>query len=280
MSTRLDELKKNGCLYVDYNPLLRKGVEEAMRAWEAFCALPEEQKVRFDYEGDVNVSGNGYELKKGEQGQDFKENAHLRVAARDELLSKAAQVHPEIGPAFVETSLALNPLIAPLIRSFASEVEKEVGIEGFEEDVMERQPTWLLRFLHYFGGRTPGEVLAAPHGDKGGFTLHLYESHPGVERLTFDTKEWVPMDLPAGKTVVFPGMGLQNRAKCELRAPYHRVVATDETAESGRWSAVCFFNFRNARYFDKKTHGAQQAQPLAFNYDIPYERFDDLFVSG
>ncbi|HEX5775013.1 MAG TPA: 2OG-Fe(II) oxygenase family protein [Candidatus Paceibacterota bacterium] len=276
----MEELERNGCLYVDYDPSLRKGVEEAVAAWKAFCALPEEKKMAFEYDGDMNVSGNGYELKKGEQGQDFKENVHLRVAARDELLASAAEAHPVIGPEFVETALALNPLMAPLLRSFAVEVEGELGMEGFEADVMERQSSWLLRFLHYFGGRKPGEVLAAPHGDKGGFTLHLYESHAGVERLTFDTEEWVPMDLPHGKTVIFPGMGLQNRAKCRLRAPYHRVVATEETADTGRWSAVCFFNFRNGRHFNKRQHGSQQSQPLAFNYHMQFDQFDDLFVDG
>jgi isopenicillin N synthase-like dioxygenase len=271
-------LKKEGRMYVSYPEDLRRGVEEAVKAWKKFCALPREQKIKFPYTGDTNVSGNGYELKEGETF-DLKENFHLRIVAKDELMRKAERVDDMVTPEFVEKALALNALMGPLLREFAEAVERDIGIEGFAEDVMSWQPQWLIRFLHYFGDRAPGDEIAAPHNDKGGFTLHLYESHPGVERLTFDTKEWVPMDLAAGETVVFAGNGLQHRSKGKLRALSHRVVATEETAKEGRYSAVCFFTFRNSKYFDKSRFGSQQQYPPGAFYDMPFEEFDTFFTT-
>ncbi|HVW82378.1 MAG TPA: 2OG-Fe(II) oxygenase family protein [Candidatus Paceibacterota bacterium] len=274
----LAELKREGRLYVKYPEELRAGVEEAVEAWRRFCALSREQKLKFPYAGDTNVSGNGYELKEGE-AIDLKENFHLRASGKDELARKAERVDDFITPAFVKKATALPALMAPLLQEFGRQVEEELGVEGFEEDLMSMQENWLVRFLHYFPARSAGEEIAAPHNDKGGFTLHLYESHPGVERLTFDTKEWVPMDLDPGETVIFAGNGLQHRSKNQLRALSHRVLATPETATEGRYSAVCFFSFKNAKYFDKSRFGSQQLYPPGSFYDMPFEKFDEFFIS-
>ena len=271
------ELATRGRLYVTYDPTLRAAVEEAMRTWKVFTDLPNEQKVLFGYTADAKTSGNGYELKL-EGSLDRKEDCHLRVNAREELLVEAANAHPVHGPAFVEAALKVNELMSTMIRDFARSIEIEYGIGGFEEDVMLYQPRWLLRFLHYFGNRQPGDEIAAPHQDKGGFTLHLYESHPGVEYLTYDTKEWKSLPLSHDQTVIIPGMGLQNRSKCKLQALVHRVVATEDTAVTGRYSAVCFFNFKNARYFDKQRFGPQQAYAPGFFYGMPFEEFDKYFI--
>ncbi len=275
----IKEIQTDGRVYVHYPADLRQGVEEAMEAWKAFCALPEEQKLRFPYSADMKTSGNGYELKK-EVGNllDQKEDFHLRVVVRDELMKSAHAVDDTVTPAFVEKALAVNELMVPILRSFGESVEKEFSIPGFADDIMAKQPFWLLRFLHYFGDKKAGDEIAVPHVDKGGFTLHLYESDPGVERLTYDTKEWVEMPLAHDETVIIPGMGLQNRSRCQLRALCHRVVATPDTAVNGRYSAVCFFNFDHVRFFDKARFGRlQDWKPGAF-YDMPFEEFDSYFI--
>ncbi len=272
-----DDLQTLGRLYVSYPEDLRKGVEEAVAAWKAFCELPREQKLNFPYDPDTKTSGNGYELKEGNTF-DLKENMHLRTEARERLMEHARKVDPVIAPAFVEKALALNELMVPTIRSFAESIEKTYDIPDFADDVLAKQPDWLIRFLHYFGTRAPGEEIATPHNDKGGFTLHLYESDSGVERLDFKTREWVSMPLSHDQTVIIAGNGLQNRSRCQLRALSHRVVANEDTAKNGRFSAVCFFNFRNARYFDKTKFGAQQKWPPGSFYDMPFEEFDKMFV--
>lgn len=272
----IKELERSGHVYVSYKPDLRIAMEDAMQAWKAFCALPEEVKIRFPYEPDRKTSGNGYELKKG-NAYDLKENFHLRTVVREDLLKSARVVDDTVTPVFIEKALAVNELMVPLVREFAEAVEEGYQIPGFADDVMAKQSDWLLRFLHYFGDRKPGEEIATPHNDKGGFTLHLYESDRGVERLTYDGK-WVDMPVSHQETVIIPGMGLQNRSRCQLKATCHRVVATEETAVTGRYSAVCFFNFRNARYFDKTKFGAQQEWAPGAFYDMPFEEFDKLFI--
>lgn len=271
------ELETEGRIYVPYNRELREAVEDAMQDWIAFCALPESQKLNFPYAADTNVSGNGYEFKKDIATADLKEDFHLRVSAHDWLAQSARMVDESITPAFVEKALKLNALMGPIVQEFAESVEKEYAVEGFAHDVMSKQDSWLIRFLHYFGDRAPGEEIASPHVDKGGFTLHLYESAPGVERLTYD-KKWVEMPLSHDETVIISGMRLQNRSKGKLRATCHRVVATEETARIGRYSAVCFLGFDRGRFYDKATHGRlQRFAPGAF-YDMPFEEFDALFT--
>ncbi len=270
----IEDLKRYGRTYVHYPSDLRKAVEEAIVAWRAFYALSKEQKLRFGYDKDAKTSGNGYEL----QTTDPKEDFHLRVAVRDELMRRAHLVDDAVAPHFVETALALNPLMAQVLRAFGEAVEKDLGIVGFADDVMATQPKWLLRFLHYFGDRGVGESIAAPHVDKGGFTLHLYESDGGVERLDYSSRTWEPMPLSHDETVIIPGMGLQNRSKCELRALCHRVVATEKTAIVGRDSAVCFINFDRTRYFDKGTFGRLQDFEPGFFYGMEYPQFDSYFM--
>lgn len=275
----ISELKTHGRVYVAYPEALRDAVEKAMVSWKAFCALPNEIKLRFGYDADAKVSGNGYELK-DVPGKflDRKEDFHLRVSAKNELLQRANQVDEIITPQFVKDALALNPFMAPLLREFGEAVEKECDMPGFAEDVMGMQDSWLFRFLHYFGNQEPGSEIAAGHVDKGGFTLHLYESHAGVERLTYETRVWEPMPLSHKETVIIPGTGLQNRSKGQLKGLCHRVVATEETANNGRYSAVCFFDFAHRRYYDKATHGRLQDWPCGFNYDMAHEEFDKLFI--
>jgi isopenicillin N synthase-like dioxygenase len=272
------QLEEKGRLYVHYPQDLRDAVLRANDAWVAFCALPEDQKLKFPYSEDKKVSGNGYELKKDLSTGDLKEDFHLRMNVADWLKESALQVDDTITPTFVEAALAIPPLMAPILKDFAESVEKELDIKGFMDDVMSMQPRWLIRFLHYFGDRQPGDEIAAPHVDKGGFTLHLYESHPGVEQLDYATKEWVPMPLSHEDTVIIPAMSLQNRTKNALRATCHRVVATEETAKIGRFSAVAFFNFANSRFYDKQTFGRLQNYAPGFFYDMPFEKFDEYFV--
>ncbi|CAN5761872.1 hypothetical protein BH11PAT2_BH11PAT2_02960 [soil metagenome] len=223
------------------------------------------------------MSGNGYELKK-EPGDklDQKKNFHLRFRVKDELLATAASIGSSEIREFVEAGLALPQLIAPLLANFAHSMEKEFNMTGFAEDVAQTTPSLLLRFLHYFGDQAPGKEIASPHVDKGGFTLHLYESDKGVEQLTFDGA-WVPVPVSHEQTVIFPALGLQYRLKSEVKAMCHKVVATPESAQHGRYSAVCFVDFRNNVPWDKEKYGRQQDMPLGFNYTMPWEEFKTHF---
>ncbi|HYD93124.1 MAG TPA: hypothetical protein VEB18_01550 [Candidatus Paceibacterota bacterium] len=275
---RIKELAEIGLVYISYPPELRAAMAKAMESWRVFYALPDEQKLRFGYIPDAKTSGNGYELKGKAGDVDRKENIHLRPIVRDELMEAAHRVDSVIAPRFIEDALALNPLIAPLLRAFGEAVEREYDVPGFADDIMAKQSEWLLRFLHYPGGRKVGEVIAHPHVDKGGFSLHLDESHGGVQRLSYGTREWEPMPLSHKETAIFTGTGLQHRSQCRLRALSHRVVAVPGAAEEGRDSAVCFVDFAHRRYFNKEKFGSQQDWAPGAFYDMPFEEYDKLFI--
>jgi len=55
------------------------------------------------------------------------------------------------------------------------------------------------------------------------------------------------------------------------------VVANPETSEAGRYSAVCFIQFKNTPKYDKETHGRLQEKKPGFNYDLSHEEFSKLF---
>jgi isopenicillin N synthase-like dioxygenase len=160
---------------------------------------------------------------------------------------------------------------------FARKVEDEAGVEGLVEEVKMGKPYWILRYLHYFGNQTEGEEIAAPHADKGGFTLHLYESDEGLEHFCMQDRTWKPMPVYSHQTVIIPAIQLQLLSEGELKALYHRVVATEKTAVTGRYSMVCFIPFQNTPMYNKKTYGSMQTHPVGFNYDLTHPEFVRFF---
>ena len=271
------KLITDGKVYVPYPQALRVAVAEAMEAWMRFCDLPEDIRIQFPYETDGVVSGNGYELKTASgKTLDQKEDFHLRENAGAVLMDHARRIASPDIERFIESALALPKLIAPVLAEFATDVERRFDVPGFADDVAASTPNLLVRFLHYFGNDAPGQEIASPHIDKGGFTLHLYESDEGVEQLTEDGR-WISVPLSHQQTVILPAIGLQHTLHSQVKALCHRVVATPESAIRGRYSAVCFVDFRNNRHYDKARFGRLQDQVPGFNYTIPWEDFDDLF---
>lgn len=269
-------LEQDMLAYFPSPPLLKRVTDETVAKWQAFCALPEEIKVLFGYTGDERFSGAGYELKRG-GGFDLKEDFHVRRDKKEFLYAEAQKIGAREAIEFLDASMALYEQLDPVIEQFATFIEDTYAQDNLVRDVLAYKDSLILRFLHYFGGRSAHDVLGDPHPDKGGFTGHLYESHPGVERLTIDG-QWVPMDVDSGETAFFAGLGLQHRTKCLLRSPWHRIVANAQTANEGRWSAVCFSNIANGRYYDKQRVGRTQGLPQGLSYKQSFEEFDTLFM--
>jgi isopenicillin N synthase-like dioxygenase len=274
MTLSLEKLESSGYVTMKYPPALRAGVRSAMRAWRAFCSLDTDVKSRIGYSGDVNVSGNGYELKL-ESDFDRKEDFHVRVSARHSLVGEAARAG-HVAEEFVEAALDLNRLVRPLVREFAEAAQMQFGMRGLLDDVIAKEPEALIRFLHYFGDREPGDQLASQHVDKGGFTLHLYESDPGLEYLSMDG-EWRPMQFSLEETAIIPGMRMQLRSENKLKATCHRVVSNEKTARAGRYSAVVFVDFAKTPYYDKTRLGRTQNYAEGFNYTMPFSEFETMF---
>lgn len=241
--------KTTGRYVLVYPKLLREAVVAAIEEWKQFCALPLEEKKKTPYSN--NAAGVGYEFKDGSgPGGDFKENMDVTT-----------------GP-FID-------LIREITLDFARECEQEYDLQGFAEEVS--RSTFFVRFIHYFGDRELGVETATAHVDQSAFTLHLYESDPGLQCLTYDNKEWVDMPVSEGETVIIPAMQLQLRSKGELRALAHRVIATESTKKIGRFSAVCFIQLKDTPKYDKDRCGRLQEKEPGFNYDMPITEFTKMF---
>lgn len=274
MKTSVDTLK-NGCVCIAYPAELREGVARSMRLWKQFCELPVEVKRGLPFEGET-----GYEFKDGSGNKaDRKENFELTRGGLDRLLANAEKISDPIALQFVQSVADLLSLIEPVVFEFARSVEREYGIDGFEDEVRKSTDTFFPRFIHYFGEREVGEETASAHVDQSGFTLHLFESGPGLQRMEFNTQEWVPMLVSEGETVIIPAMQMQLRSRGRLKATPHRVIALPETAE-GRYSSVCFVRLALTAVYDKATHGRLQEWPAGFNLDMAFEDFAKMFKSN
>lgn len=252
---------------------LRLRVQEAMRAFERFCDLPigQRQKLsKFDRGEDF-----GYMLRRDKKtNADSKELFEFLGRDQSELRTMAQNVHSTRATELIDAADVLAEAIAPSILAFARGVEARYGATGFEREVAQCQHLWNFRFVHYFGGA----MLANPHADRKGFTLHLCESDEGGEYLGFD-RVWRPWPVSSEKTIIFPSIGLQHRTQCQTKALYHRVVSNERTRATGRYSMVAFIDFPQEREWDTYTYPHVQDFDVGFNYDMSYAELDRHFVA-
>lgn len=275
MKNHIANLKKEGIVTLPYPAGLRQDVNETFEAWKRFCDLPAEVKSNLPYSN--NADGVGYELKNGVgKNADRKENFDVTTAGEDWLLQNAEAVKNPVALEFIRNATTLATVMRPTILRFARECEEAFNLTDFAREVEEGDGAFFVRFIHYFGDRTPGEETASAHVDQSGFTLHLFESAPGLQCFSYD-KKWLDMPVSGGETVIIPAMQMQLRSKGDLIALCHRVIANTETAESGRYSAVCFVQLQNTPKYDKEKSGRLQEKLPGFNYSMGHEEFRTLF---
>ncbi len=268
----------SGYAVVEYPKDLRRCVEAAVGEWIKFVQLPKKDKKIFSYNNEIGV---GFELKETEAAtRDLKENFHYTERGGRWLTEEASKVEEKTGLSrvtyFIESAASLVSIMKPIVIGFAQKIEETYGLKGFADEVAQGEDTWFVRFIHYFGNREAGDVTATAHTDKSGFTLHLYESHPGLQCLSFDGK-WEDMPVRGGETVIIPSMQLQLKSEGKMKALCHRVVATPETAEMGRISAVCFIPFVQTPKYNKEGIGRLQETEPGFNYTLPHSEFKNYF---
>ncbi|MHB1316341.1 MAG: 2OG-Fe(II) oxygenase family protein [Minisyncoccota bacterium] len=279
MNKTISDIKTKGFVSVAYPNDLRQAVEETVLAWKKFCELPLEVKQSLPYSN--NADGVGYEFKDGEGNKaDRKENFDVALSGKSWLIQNISKINNTIALDFVKKAVLLVDLVKPQILDFSSDVEKEFGVDGLTNEVDNGNDVFFIRFIHYFGERDLGEETASAHTDQSGFTLHLFESAAGLQCLPYKSKspdDFVDMPVSVGETVIIPSMQLQLRSEGKLTALCHRVVATPETVDNGRYSAVCFVQLKDTPKYDKERHGRLQEKTPGFNYQMVDEVFSDLF---
>ncbi len=235
-----------------------------------------------------NADGVGYECKDGRgPNGDRKENFDVTLAGKKWLEENVDAFRSPILLEFIQDATALVQIMKPLIVDFATNMEKEFGtsLKGFADEVTASESSFFVRFIHYFGNHEQkvGDEIASAHVDRSGFTLHLFESAPGLQCLTLSgsnknsSREWIDMPVSEGSTVIIPAMQMQLRSKGEFKALCHRVVSTKETARTGRYSAVCFVQLKNTSKCDKDIQGRMQEKTAGFNYNMTHKEFEKLF---
>ena len=131
-----------------------------------------------------------------------------------------------------------------VVRKFNQQVGEQVpecGIEGLISDPRAHAMT-VLRLLHYdLAGADPShpEVIGKEHPDRDFTTMHVAESHPGLQI----GPGYTPWDVRQGEALVFPGRKFERLMRehypeRNFQALTHRVVASGE--RGNRWSIVFF----------------------------------------
>lgn len=268
---QVHSLETTGFVSVEYPRPLRAAMQEALASWQKFCTLPVEQKRLLS--GGDRIKDFGY-MRREDAGPtaDEKELFHALRANYPALLPKAKQVGDSRATNFIEAVDVLIEQMSPAVRAFARAVEKHYSLAGFEHEVMASQDQWTFRYLRYPKAKP---ILANPHGDRGGFTFHLGETEGGGEYYGFD-HQWRPWPVSEEETIIFPSMGLQYRSQGRLKALWHRVVPVDAPTTE-RYAMVTFVDFKMSHRFNDAQYRMQDFAP-GFNYDTPFERFQELFV--
>lgn len=264
-------LSTAGFVSFEYPPDLRTAVQTALESWQLFCTLPMEQKRLLSGGDRVNDFGFMCRNDKG-PAADEKELFHALRANFPQLLPKAAKICDQRATAFIRAVDTLLEATVPTVRAFATSIEESYGLVGFTKLVMESQPLWTFRYLYYKKGSA---VLAHPHADRGGFTFHLAETEGGGQYYSFD-QQWLPWPVSADRTIIFPSMELQHYSGGDLKALWHRVLPVTST-QKARYAMVLFVDFPVPYRFDDHTYRVQEFPP-GFNYDTPFEQFNNLFV--
>ncbi|MDO8623809.1 MAG: 2OG-Fe(II) oxygenase family protein [bacterium] len=271
MDLDLTTLNTDGYVRVKRPVHLQQRVQDAMDSWQKFCALPLAEKQKLS--GGDRIRDFGYMLRQDSGPHaDNKELFHVLRKRITALRTKAATISDARATAFIDAIDLLLQDSTFLIRSFAHAVERRYKLPGFAAEVIVAQDNWTYRYVHYFGG----DVLAHPHSDRGGFTLHLAETHDGGEYLNFEG-EWHPWPVNARETIIFPSMNLQHRSAGKLKALCHRVHGRPETATEGRYSMVAFIDFFHRYRYDDRVKRLQDFEP-GFNYKMPLPDFNHLFT--
>ena len=218
-----EQIKQQLYAKVFYPPELT----EALRLvgfWRDFCGLPQESKMAFAYPNhQVGVKDPGYKERERAKGREDKWYFHY-TGQNDEMLA-AYQLAERVNQ-------------DPLLRSFfqfikevyahaqglALDIARQMDavVPGLEQEITAGKNEMVLRLLYYRPLQPQDMSLADPHIDRSGFTLHLYESHPGLELLDWQGN-WQPAPMGAGHTIVFGAWQLQQKSNQSLPATWHRV---------------------------------------------------------
>lgn len=224
-------------------PLRHADFQKAIDLFVRFLALPLTTKERVYYNmdlGDDRGADIGYQIRRRDQGKiDNREFFHYHPIAETEL-AEHARTYPEVRALLDDMRIIYDTGKQTLHEVITAFDERYPGLHArfFPEG---KEPNFCVRFLKY-DRATPGEFLAKGHYDRGGCTLALAESAPGL-RIGIDDLHLQEVVHDEGKALFMPALNAPDFTNGEIRPTWHDVVQKSEdvyNAEIARWAIVFF----------------------------------------
>ena len=265
--TQLNKLQENGYIALSIEEQVHTDIQRALDAWKEFCLLPKEAKEAY-----IFSQGVGYES--SVPGRiDTKETFQLTYPYGVEKFATAHHF-TFAEQNFFDLALYLLTLLEYDVSKIASEMSAP---KELQDAILKDKHRWKMRFLHYPSRPyQEGSLIAAPHTDKAGFTIHLIEDMGGLEIFWNDT--WNAIGTGHDHIIAYPGMTMQYHTQGTAKGICHQVRMMPEIAHHSRYSVVLFIDFGNIHY-DKTTWGnTQKVFPCGENYKMPFEEYKKYFV--
>lgn len=251
-------LKEDLFAVIDYPEQLTDLIGHA-EPWRKFCALPSEVKEKFSFLNHQSTidADPGYRLRSREEGREDKEYFHSYPEIPQLIASDGLQGMVE-GDMVLKDFFDYSDRVLHASHAFAKNIGEELARDVPELGELLREGKFrsVLRLLHYTNDPTT-EVIAAQHFDRSLYTLHLYESAPGLQFLNWDLT-WTEAPIAHGKTVVFNGYRGEVITKGALQKTWHRVVSHGH--DTDRISLVLFVWSNHVEDYPKEAR-SQSLQP-------------------
>ena len=227
-------------------PLSHAEITEAVGKFFDYLTLPQDYKDAMLAKRPTDlVSDMGYVRTKGEKDvvgrKDFKEYFHYHPEA-EEKWAKEASEEPKVRALFdaaasiyAEADRAGRDVLRALDAEFPGLYDAFYP----SDKPMER----ILRFLKYDNDRE-GDFLARGHYDRGGCTLAIAESAPGL-RIGRDDATLAPVVHQDKTALFFPALHFPTLTNGAVGAAWHDVVQSSEdvlSPDAARWAVVYFMN--------------------------------------
>ena len=231
-----DKLKENLFVGVDYPKSITDFIGVA-EPWREFCKLPLETKKKFEFMDHQEDADPGYRFRSKKEGREDKEYFHAYPHI-SELIEKDGNTDLVKHTPALESFFTYAANVQRVAHDFALAIGSEMGkdIPELQKLIDDKQIRSVLRFLHYTND-IETEVIASQHFDRSLYTLHLYESGPGLQFLNWDM-QWTDAPIDIGKTVIFSGYRMEQLTRGKLQKTWHRVARKEAVRD--RLSVVLF----------------------------------------
>jgi isopenicillin N synthase-like dioxygenase len=220
-------------------------LEQGARDFLNFIALPDKVKDTLSLRHIPGMHPGyriGYERRKRQKdgARDSKEFVHYTPEMSELLKDEIAQLPADLGIFLKTAEKIFRGAEATMWQVLTAFDEK---FPGFSAQFKAPGSYGLLRFLKY-DRLKPGDFLAVGHYDRGGCTLALAESAPGL-RIGFNDTDLAPVHRDRDQALFMPALFFENLTGGMVKPAWHDVIqrsADTVNDEIARWAIVFFID--------------------------------------